>query len=381
MLVVSQVLLTLLMIYVALTTLHNLRTMIRLPVARASGTNQPLVSVLIPARNEAHNLPTSLASVLRQAYPHLEVLVLDDDSRDETSAVVEQFAAQDDRLRLLHGALLPEGWQGKSWACHQLYEQSHGEWLLFLDADTRLRSDAIASAVAAAQQGSLDMLSLLPDLQLNSFGLRVLLALIPFVLIGWVSHNAFTGNPNPMMAIAYGPFILVRRHLYEVSGGHQAIRSDIVDDVGLARAFKRVGGRIALADGVDVMQVASFANARTAWRSITKSIYPVFNYNLVTIFLTVIVVTLIYVTPYLLLANSLWLGAFTLTGFWMPLIQVLLAASVMGLIGRRFLIPTWYASLYLFTLLLGVVLCLDSAYVRTLGPGTVWKDRIYHFGK
>ena len=160
MLLVGQVVLTLVMIYVGLTTLHNLHTMIRLPCQAGPASSLPLVSVLIPARNETLNISACLEAVLSQDYPRFEVFVLDDDSSDDTAVIIGWYAAADPRLRLLRGAPLPEDWQGKSWACHQLYGQARGEWLLFLDADARSRRDTISSAVAAAYNHHLDLLSL-----------------------------------------------------------------------------------------------------------------------------------------------------------------------------------------------------------------------------
>ncbi len=379
MLVIGQVILTVIMIYVALTTLYNLRTMVRLPTSARLADSSALVSVLVPARNEALKIAVCLEAVLQQDYPNFEVLVLDDGSTDDTAHIVEHIAAADPRVRLLRGAPLPDGWQGKAWACQQLSEQAHGEWLLFLDADTRPRQDAVSCAVAAAEHDHIDLLSLLPDMQLKTLGQRLLLMLLPYVLMGWVPHNLFTDNPSPVLAIAYGPFMLVRRSTYERTGGHQAIRSDIVEDVALARAVKRIGGRIVLADGVDVLQVDNYNNFPEAWRGISKCIFPVFGYHLGYILLAVLSVIFIYAWPLLNLWKAIWLGVFTLTGFWLPLLQALLAASAMYLIDRRFRIPGRYAPLYWLTLVLGIGVCLDSAYSYLLGPGAVWKDRIYRF--
>jgi len=380
MLFTAEVLLTLLMIYVALTALYNLRTMLRLPFAGAGRCGEGLVSVLIPARNEAANIGSCLDSVLSQQGVQIEILVLDDDSRDKTADIVESYVMRDPRVRLLRGAPLPSGWQGKAWACHQLAHHARGEWLLFLDADSRPHADAIASGVAAAEGACLDLLSLIPDMQLHTFGLRVLMAMVPFVLVGWVPHDLFTVHPNPMFAVAYGPFILVRRSVYEMAGGHAAICDDIVDDVGLARAVKRAGGRVALADGVDVLSVACYRDYVSAWRGMAKSMYPVFNYRPSHLLLAMVSVVLIYASPYLLITNALWTGVFTAAGFWLPFCQILLACAAMGVTGRRYNIPTSYAPLYPLTLLSAIGYCTDSVLTYTFGPGTIWKDRVYRLG-
>ena len=124
----------------------------------------PLLSVLVPARNEEKRIGPCLESLFASDYPHLEILVLDDHSSDGTADLVRHLAKQHPRLRLLHGKDLPHGWTGKAWACHQLAQEARGEFFLFADADARLADLTLTQAVSMALEKKSGLLSLWPYL-------------------------------------------------------------------------------------------------------------------------------------------------------------------------------------------------------------------------
>ncbi len=120
------------------------------------------LSILIPARNEENNIGKCLDSILKQSFSNYEVIVLDDESTDSTSAIVEQYAVKDDRIKLIKGKPLPKGWLGKNWACHQLAKNAKGNLLFFVDADIRLAENAVASAINNYKKNNVKMLSVFP---------------------------------------------------------------------------------------------------------------------------------------------------------------------------------------------------------------------------
>ena len=379
MLVYYQLLVTFASLYVLLTTLYNLRHMLRLPSQEALPRTLPLVSVLIPARNEARNIRDCLASLAAQDYPHLEILVLDDDSSDATPEMVQEVTARHGHIRLLHGQPLPPDWHGKAWACHQLSQEARGEWLLFVDADTRHRPNCISAAMAVACSHSLDLLSLLPDLALRTFGLRVIMSVIPFVFVACVPHAAFTKTRWPILAAALGPFMLFRREVYHRIGGHEAVRRDIVDDVFIARWIKRVGGRAALAEGVSALRVEFYRDFAEAWHGLSKSAFPTFNYSLTGMILVLTASAVVLLGPYVFIYGAWRSGWIDWPHFGLPLTQVLLTCLAMGLIDGRFLVPRRYALLAGLTVLTAILFCMDSVACSLFGIGTVWKGRTYQF--
>ncbi|MEL6824229.1 MAG: glycosyltransferase family A protein, partial [Calditrichota bacterium] len=119
----------------------------------------PTVSVLIPARNEEMNIGNCLTSLSAQTYPSLEIIVLDDQSSDKTTTIVQQHSLKDNRIRLIRGTPLKDGWTGKNWACHQLSKQASGNYLIFTDADTTHHPDAVRNSIGWMQARSLTLLS------------------------------------------------------------------------------------------------------------------------------------------------------------------------------------------------------------------------------
>jgi len=367
------------MLYILLTTLYNLRYMPRLPGDDPLPEPAPLVSVLVPARNEERNIGACLASLAAQDYPNLEILVLDDDSSDATATIVETMARNDGRIRLLRGQPLQPGWHGKAWACHQLAQAARGQWLLFADADTRHRPDSVSSALAMVRGRNLDLLSLIPDMGLKGFWERVMMSVIPLVFVGCVPHFVFTRTRQPVLAGAIGPFMLFRRETYERFGGHEAVRSDIVEDVFIARWVKRVGGRIALADGVDTLRVDFYNGFRETWNGLSKSAFAALDYSLVGTLAAITAFLALFLWPYALVYQAWRTGLTDLAHFSLPLTQIILAWVAMWFIDGRFAIPRRYAMLVGLTVIMAALFCLNSIASSLFGAGTVWKGRAYQF--
>jgi glycosyltransferase involved in cell wall biosynthesis len=233
----------------------------------------PRVSILIPARNEEANIRGVTASALGSGDVDLEVLVLDDHSTDRTATIVESIARNDSRLRLLRGTSLPPGWAGKMFACQQLAEAARGDWLLFLDADVRITTDAARRVVdyARTAPGQPALISGVPRQITGSFLERLLVPLIDFVLLAYLPLWVMRRNPSPSLAAAVGQFVLVDRKRYLDCGGHGAIRTTFHDGIYLPRLFRQKG---ILTDLVDITGLAScrmYQGARQTWNGFLKN--------------------------------------------------------------------------------------------------------------
>jgi glycosyltransferase involved in cell wall biosynthesis len=230
------------------------------------------VSVLIPARDEAASIGGCVASVLAQrAVGDLEVIVLDDGSTDATAAVVRDLADADPRLRLVTGAPLPPGWLGKPYACHQLAAQASFPRLVFLDADVVLAPTAVAAAA-----GLLDVFDLAtPYPRIVGAG-RLVQPLLQWSWLTFLPLRAMERSGRPSLAAAGGQFLAVRREAYERAGGHAAVRDRVIEDVELARAVKRTGGRITIADGSALAKARMYATWADLVAGYTKSLWASF---------------------------------------------------------------------------------------------------------
>ena len=205
------------------------------------------------------------------------------------------------------------------------------------------------------------------------------MSVIPLVFVGCIPHNLFTRIRWPVLAGALGPFMLFRRHVYESFGGHEAVRSDIVEDVFLARWVKRVGGRIALADGVRVLTVEFYSGFAEVWRGLSKSTFAAFDYSLAGIGVVIALFAVLFLGPYVCLYQAWSRGLTDLAHFSLPLTQIILTWLAMWFIDARFEIPRRYAFLVGLTVLMAVLFCLDSIASSLFGAGTMWKGRAYQF--
>jgi glycosyltransferase involved in cell wall biosynthesis len=200
----------------------------------------PLVSAILPAKDEEAYLGECLRSVCGQTYPNLEILVVDDRSVDRTGEIARRFAAQDPRIRVLSIHSLPPGWTGKTHALQHAAGQAQGEWLWFLDADTLHAPEGLAILMEYARIHRAALVSLLPELRCESFWEQVVQPLGGIVLMqSFPLHTVH--NQRTRLAFANGQYILIRRSAYDASGGHEAVRDRFVEDIALAGRVKALG--------------------------------------------------------------------------------------------------------------------------------------------
>jgi chlorobactene glucosyltransferase len=220
----------------------------------------PFVSILIPARNEADSIGLTIQSILAQSNSNFELLVLNDNSSDETVSKVLEAGGEDERVRLLEGRSLPSGWLGKNWACHQLAEAASGDYLLFVDADVTLQPQALAALMQHAQQESSDLLTIWPTQQTESWAERLTVPLISLVVLGYLPVLMVHHTPWRVFAAANGQCLLFHRHAYQQIGGHRAVRGQIVEDVALSRHVKGCGLKLRMADGSGLIRCRMYSN-------------------------------------------------------------------------------------------------------------------------
>ncbi|HEY0604079.1 MAG TPA: glycosyltransferase family 2 protein, partial [Herpetosiphonaceae bacterium] len=257
MLIVVLVLLSLLFVAIIFRDLQSANRVPLLVPVESRQEQMPSLTVIIPARNEAGRIGRCLEGLAEQQLPDLDVLVLDDNSTDNTAEVVRSFGARLPRLRVISGAALPSGWAGKCWACWQAAQASNAEWLLFLDADTAPLPGMLATLLGYARSHRLDLLTLLPLLELGSWWERVLMP--PFVgLIQAIYPIDRVNDPRSSLALANGQCILVRRAAYFAVDGHRAVHDSVLEDVRLAQTIKGAGYRMEAVGGPELMRVRMY---------------------------------------------------------------------------------------------------------------------------
>ncbi|MEJ2290140.1 MAG: glycosyltransferase family 2 protein [Deinococcales bacterium] len=260
----------------------------------------PALSVVIPARDEAPALETTLESLLRQELPGLEVVVVDDRSHDATRAIAERVAGRDERVRVLGIDALPAGWLGKTHALQRGADAANGDWLLFADADVRFAPGALRRALVYALSRELDHLVVLPRLEARGALLRSFVA--AFGLLFSVYTRPWRArDPRSRAAIGIGAFGLVRRHAYRAVGGHTAIRLRPDDDLSLGRLLKHGGCRQEAVFGADDVAVEWYPDLGAALRGLNKNAFAGMGYSTLRVAAVVVALLLTNVLPFVLL--------------------------------------------------------------------------------
>jgi glycosyl transferase family 2 len=228
------------------------------------------VSVIVPARNEEACLADCLRTLVGQAGPSYEVIVIDDDSTDGTRAMAERFA-----VRVIAADLLPEGWSGKCNAAGSGAKLAKGQWLLFTDADTKHAPNSIAAGLQEAKESSADLLSYSPKQEVGSLAERALMPLI-FAELATKYPPKEVCDPNSPVAAANGQYLLIRREVYDAIGGHAAVGASILEDVELARRTKQAGHtlRFHFSDVVTTRMYRSFGELWEGWTKNLALLFP-----------------------------------------------------------------------------------------------------------
>lgn len=235
------------------------------PVREDPAEPGPLVSVILPARDEVRGVAAAVRSHLDQTYGAVEVILIDDESTDGTATAAEAAAAGDPRFAIIDGTPVPGGWIGKSWACWQGAQRARGEWLLFTDADVVHHPETLARCLALAGRLDRGGLTLSPGVDAVGVAERVVMpaaaALIQHVLApGFLVRSRRSG-----VVMAAGAYLLVRRDVYDGFGGHAGIGGRMVDDVAIAQAVKRGGDLLVPADGTALIRLRMYDGLAAMW--------------------------------------------------------------------------------------------------------------------
>jgi len=327
----------------------------------------PLVSVLIPARNEENNLPELLNGLLEQDYKNLEIIIYNDDSEDETMNIIRDFEGKDKRIAWINGKTLPEGWNGKNHACYQLAQKASGDYFLFLDADVRVRPGLIRKALRHSEKHNLTLLSIFPEQQMLSVGEKmtvpvmnwILLSLLPLVLIR-ISHFS-------SLAAANGQFMMFRAREYRHHQFHRLVRDLNVEDIHIMRHIKRMGykGHTVLSRGE--VECRMYNNFREGIHGFTRSMFAFFGGSGIALTLFTVLTTLGFL--------FVWLGTTWFYAVIYLAVALLLRIIVAGMSRQPVL---WIALLAPLQQVSFVIMVIKSFRLRYSGKN-LWKGRTIEF--
>ena len=362
------------------------------PAALPPAQPAPIISVIVPARDEERNIRRCLEALLSQDYPSYEIIVVDDRSTDETPAILRQIqagladpaapgASLTPSLQVIEGSDLPAGWAGKPHALQQGVQASRGEWLCFIDADTFASRELLSSTYLTARQHGAQMFTILTRQELLTFWERAILPLV-FTALGVGFPARRVNDPSKPDAIANGQFILIQREAYQAVGGHGAVKDRIDEDRALAQAVKGAGYRLLIANGWQVATTRMYTGFSEIWEGWTKNIFLGMRDQLGLLSFGALVGLLgALALPGWLLVGWSWLlaGGGLVAGVvaaqallvWLALLSSRAQAC------RAFEIPRAYA----FTLPLGAFMLTAMMFASTFkvlsGRGVSWRGRTY----
>jgi chlorobactene glucosyltransferase len=376
--IIYNIIVTVILLAILLNLLNNLESLKHLkkeekPYTKHSLVEPSFVSVLIPARNESKNIERCIISLLNQDYPNYEIIVLDDNSEDDTMEKLQKIKGEYPNLIIHSGEPLLEGWTGKNFACYTLSRYAKGKWLLFTDADTVHAQNSISSSIATIQRENAELLSLMPCLVMKSFSEKLFMPLAHFALLSFLPLKMMNTIKEPRAVIAMGPFMLINAEFYRRMGGHEKNKSEIVDDLKLAQEVKKNGGKVVFMDGSDEVSVRFYTNFKDLWNGFSKNSFAAFDNSPLILLLFLSFNFCLYLLPYFLFLSGIL--KFQLTLF--PFLQVSLITLHRFVLSLRFKINLWLIILHPLSLLFGFLIALNSMQLTLLNKAVFWKERVY----
>lgn len=328
----------------------------------------PVVSVIVPARNEEQCLGRCLESLVGQQGVAFEILVVDDGSTDRTRAIAESFS----QVKVIAAGALPAGWTGKNHACGQGAQRARGRWLLFTDADTVHEAGSLAAAVAEAEQHGAAMLSYSPRQEVATFWERALMPVI-FAELAKTYPPSKVCDPKSTVAAANGQYLLISREAYNAVGEHRAVAGSLLEDVALARRVEESGRTLRFRYGGEAVRTRMYRNFGQMWEGWTK--------NLALLFPHPIRLAVWRSLEFVVIAGAgaIAFGTFLLDFERAVLALLVLAVAWISFLGRirRAHFGAWENDLAIFGLPLFAVLLVRSYRHHQVGRSVEWKGRSY----
>lgn len=345
-------------------TVYNYFTAPRVKQKKPLLNPEPKISILIPARNEENNIDNCLNSVFKSDYKNYEVKVLDDFSIDSTKDKIKAFKRIYNNLELINGKDLPDGWTGKNWACNQLALKAGGEYLLFIDADVTISPDTIQSVLFKFQNKEVKMLSVFPSQKIRSTGEWLIVPLLDWLMLTFLPLFKVYKSSNPSFVAANGQFILFEKISYFDFGGHEKIKSKIVEDMEFARGFKKMKLKTITLLGNNFVNCRMYCSFNEALNGFTKNFYPGFNTNATVFSLIMIFFVFLFISPFVIIFYDFFAAII--------LVLIYLGRIITSSLSRQNLFNN--IVLFLPQMFILIFTGFKSIYVNKMGR-LIWKGR------
>lgn len=330
----------------------------------------PSVSAIIPARDEERSLQAALRSRLRDGYPALQLVVVDDRSTDGTPDVIARIVAEDERVVAIRIDELPHGWLGKVHALSQGVAAATGEWLLVSDADVHMAPEGLRRAVAYCDSRELDFLALVPEFRSTSALVNVLWTVFMRTL-GTFVDPAAVRDPRSKTTMGSGAFMLARRSVFERTPGYEHLRLETTDDIALGMMMKSAGARCDFANGYGIASISIYGSLGEFFRGVEKNAGSLARVPFAAVAAAIAVAAFFELSPLLALASGVawaqWLGA-------VAVVVATVAAAAALWVNTRMLLPALLWPIGWMMVAAGIV---RAAWLFKRRGGAMWRDTFY----
>ncbi len=337
----------------------------------------PLVSILIPARNEEANIERCIRAFLKQDYPNLEILVLDDNSTDSTYDIVKKISDKNRNVKVFKGRPLPQGWLGKNFACFQLSRYAKGDYLIFTDADTHHSQNSVSSSLAALLNNGLDALCPFPREIMVTIHERMTIPFMNFAILLFMPLALIRKSRNPLFCTGVGQYLLFKRETYFGMGGHAAVKGKILEDVKITKKTKEMGYSYMIFDGRKIISCRMYKNFKQVFTGFSRFLFSAFDYNLSMLAIAVTFFILLFLIPNIFFPMGLILYHWPREILIPIIIQIIIVSFIRTINAFRFKEKLLDIFLSPLSIVYIVFIAINSVLQSKLGNGIYWKGRIY----
>lgn len=364
------------LIVIAMVSLYNLFTFVRVKRVLEIDYQDPFISVLVPARNEERGIRECIDSLCNQVYSSYEVLVLDDGSTDSTPDILKELKKQHtDKLTIITGSSLPNDWIGKSYACHQLSMKAKGEYLLFTDADTIHSPYSLLSLIRTSRYYQADLLTAVPNQKLSSIWEHLMIPFMHVLYHGYLPNSMIYSNRDSRFSAANGQIMLFRYDAYQEIGGHKSVKSSLVEDIDIAKQIKHNKFKVVLANAIDIVSCVMYSGFNEVFMGFSKNFYSGLSEKISIFLFLILHLFTAYVLPPIIFIYALIIGN-------TELMQWGLLLTILGIFIRlsstiQFSLPFFHIFLQPLSALFAIVIAGNSFLWSLPKNGRKWKGRTY----
>ena len=332
---------------------------------------QPLISVLVPMRNEARNVKNCVHMLKNLTYEHLEILIYEDQSTDQTFSLLQEAIGQDTRFQIIPGVPLQKGWVGKVHACHQLRQYAKGDYLCFVDADVTLHPDVLSHSLEQAVHKKAALLTGFPKFSYSNWLDQLVIPMMHFIVYVHLPIALANLTKIPATSAANGTFMFFKTASYDQIGGHQAVKQSLVEDIQMARTMKKNGFRVLLLNVTDHVSCKMYETNKETWEGFSKNMFVGIGQSIPLAIGITAFYTFFYVMPLFYLVYGIVV--------WEPLFMLPYALTVIhrAICDQTSKTPLYYSLFVPLSSLLLLAILWRSVYLSGNGKVYTWKGRSY----